>query len=55
MTIVKIPKPLVASLSKDAGTLGSFSLTYEQTNGDEDDDVATSDSPDFWIGWSKDI
>jgi len=44
-----------ASISKDAGPLGSFSLTYEQTDGGEDDDVATSDSPDFWIGWSKEI
>jgi uncharacterized protein (TIGR02001 family) len=44
-----------ASISKDAGPLGSFSLTYEQTDGGEDDDVATNDSPEFWIGWSKDI
>jgi uncharacterized protein (TIGR02001 family) len=42
-------------LSKDAGDFGSFSLTYEQTDGDEDDAVATDENPNFWIGWAKDF
>lgn len=40
------------SLSKDAGKFGTFSLNYEQTNGDEDDDVATDDDPKGWVGWN---
>jgi uncharacterized protein (TIGR02001 family) len=39
-------------LSKDAGDFGSFSFNYEQTDGDEDDDVATDDDPKLWVGWS---
>jgi uncharacterized protein (TIGR02001 family) len=39
-------------VSKDAGDFGSFSFNYEQTDGDEDDDVATDDDPNLWIGWS---
>ena len=42
-------------LSKDAGDFGSFSFTYEQTDGDEDDAVATDENPNFWIGWAKDF
>ncbi len=38
-------------LTKDAGDFGSFSFNYEQTDGDEDDDVATDDDPKLWIGW----
>lgn len=40
------------ALSKDAGKFGTFSLNYEQTNGDEDDDVATDDDPKGWVGWN---
>lgn len=40
------------ALSKDAGDFGSFSFNYEQTDGDEDDDVATDDDPTLWIGWN---
>jgi uncharacterized protein (TIGR02001 family) len=39
------------ALTKDAGDFGSFSFNYEQTDGDEDDDVATDDDPTLWIGW----
>lgn len=39
------------ALTKDAGDYGSFSFNYEQTNGDEDDDVATDDDAILWIGW----
>ncbi|WP_455233843.1 TorF family putative porin [Thiogranum longum] len=42
-------------VSKDAGEFGSFSLNYEQTDGDEDDGVATDENPNFWIGWAKDF
>jgi uncharacterized protein (TIGR02001 family) len=39
------------ALTKDAGDFGSFSFNYEQTDGDEDDDVATDDDPKLWVGW----
>ena len=39
-----------ASLSKDVGDFGSFSVNYEQT----DDDVG-DDEPNFWVGWSKEF
>ncbi len=44
-----------AAISKDAGDFGTFSFTYEQTDGDEDDVVATDENPNFWIGWAKDF
>jgi len=40
------------ALTKDAGDFGGFSFNYEQTDGSENDDVATDDDPKFWIGWS---
>ncbi len=43
------------SLSKDAGDFGAFTLAYEQTNGDEDDGVATDENPNFWLGWSTEF
>jgi uncharacterized protein (TIGR02001 family) len=42
-------------ISKDAGEFGSFSFNYEQTDGDEDDAVATDENPNFWLGWAKDF
>jgi uncharacterized protein (TIGR02001 family) len=39
-----------ASLSKDVGEFGSFSVNYEQTDDDNNDD-----SPNFWVGWSKEF
>lgn len=42
-------------ISKDAGDFGSFSLNYEQTDGSEDDAVATDENPNFWLGWAKDF
>jgi uncharacterized protein (TIGR02001 family) len=42
-----------ASLSKDAGDMGTFSLNYEQA--DDVTGVNPDDNPNFWIGWSKDF
>lgn len=42
-------------ISKDAAEFGTFSFNYEQTDGDEDDAVATDENPNFWIGWAKDF
>ena len=39
-----------ASLSKDVGDFGSFSMNYEQTDDDDNDD-----EPNFWVGWSKEF
>ena len=39
-------------LSKDAGKFGTFSLNYEQTNGDKDDKPADDDDPKLWVGWN---
>ena len=44
-----------ASVSKDAGDFGAFSVNYEQTDGDDDNGVASDENPNFWIGWSKDF
>jgi uncharacterized protein (TIGR02001 family) len=44
-----------ASVSKDAGDFGAFSMNYEQTDGGDDNGVASDDNPNFWIGWSKDF
>ncbi len=40
-----------ASISKDAGDFGAFSLTYEQV--DDVTGVAGDDNPNFWLGWTK--
>ncbi len=40
------------SLSKDAGKFGTFSLNYEQTDGDRGDAVADDDDPKLWVGWN---
>ncbi len=39
-------------LSKDAGKFGTFSLNYEQNNGDNGDAPADDDDPKFWVGWN---
>jgi len=38
------------SLAKDVGEFGSLSVNYEQTDDDDNDD-----SPNYWVGWSKDF
>jgi len=40
-------------VAKDAGDFGSFSVNYEQT--DKSQNLATDNSPNFWIGWAKDF
>ncbi len=40
------------TLSKDAGKFGTFSLNYEQTDGDRGDDPADDDDPKLWVGWN---
>ncbi|HFD78791.1 MAG TPA: hypothetical protein ENK05_00175 [Gammaproteobacteria bacterium] len=40
-------------VSKDAGDFGSLSVNYEQV--DDTNDLVSSDSPKFWIGWTKDF
>jgi len=39
-------------LSKDAGKFGTFSLNYEQTNGDVGETPAADDDPKGWVGWN---
>jgi uncharacterized protein (TIGR02001 family) len=41
------------SLSKDAGDFGSFSLNYDQTDGDEEDGF--DEDAKFWVGWNKEF
>lgn len=43
------------ALSKEAGQFGTFSLNYEQTDGGEDEVVATDDDAKFWVGWNKEF
>ncbi|MDJ0871657.1 MAG: hypothetical protein QNJ87_07800, partial [Gammaproteobacteria bacterium] len=40
------------TLSKDAGKFGTFSLNYEQTDGDRGDVPADDDDPKLWVGWN---
>lgn len=41
-------------VSKDAGDFGAFSMNYVQNNYDGNADAFWgSDSPGFWVGWSK--
>jgi len=43
-----------ASVSKDAGDFGSFSMSYEQATDDSGSNaVSTEDSANYWVGWSK--
>lgn len=41
------------SVSKDAGDFGSFSLNWDQNNGDRD--VGYDPDPKIWVGWSKEF
>jgi uncharacterized protein (TIGR02001 family) len=42
-----------ASISKDAGDFGTFSLNWDQNNGNKD--VGYDTDPKFWIGWNKEF
>lgn len=41
-----------ATISREAGNFGTFSVNYEQTNGDDGDIPADTDDPKFWVGWN---
>jgi uncharacterized protein (TIGR02001 family) len=41
------------SLSKDAGSFGSFSLNYDQTDAGSNAIVATDSKGKLWVGWKK--
>ena len=43
------------SMSKDVGELGSFTLAYDETDGDEDDNTLTQGDALFTVGWSKEF
>ncbi len=40
-----------ASISKTAGEFGTFSLNWDQNNGEEN--VGFNNDPKFWVGWLK--
>ena len=40
-----------ASISKTAGDFGTFSLNWDQNNGEEN--VGFNNDPKFWVGWLK--
>lgn len=42
-----------ATLSKDAGAFGSFSLNWDQNSGDND--AGYDPDPKFWVGWVKEF
>ncbi len=42
-----------ASISKDAGDFGTFSLNWDQNSGNSD--VGYDNDPKFWVGWLKEF
>jgi uncharacterized protein (TIGR02001 family) len=42
-----------ASISKDAGDFGTFSLNWDQNSGKKD--VGYDNDPKFWVGWLKEF
>jgi uncharacterized protein (TIGR02001 family) len=44
-----------ASLSKDAGDFGTFSLNWDQNSGDTDSPGGYDNDPKFWVGWLKEF
>ena len=40
-----------ASISKDAGDFGTFSLNWDQNSGN--DEIGYNNDPKFWVGWLK--
>jgi len=44
-----------ASISKDLGEFGTFSLNWDQNNGDRDSVLAFDNDPLFWVGWLKEF
>lgn len=44
-----------ATISKDAGDFGTFSLNWDQNNGDPDSAIPFDNDPKFWVGWLKEF
>jgi len=44
-----------ASISKEAGDFGTFSLNWDQNNGDPDSPGEYDNDPKFWVGWLKEF
>lgn len=44
-----------ASLSKEAGDFGTFSLNWDQNNGDPDSPGGYDNDPKVWVGWLKEF
>jgi uncharacterized protein (TIGR02001 family) len=42
-----------ASITKDAGDFGTFSLNWDQNNGEQD--LGYDTDPKFWVGWLKEF
>lgn len=42
-----------ASISREAGDFGTFSLNWDQNNGNQD--VGYDTDPKFWVGWNKEF
>jgi uncharacterized protein (TIGR02001 family) len=42
-----------ASITRDAGDFGTFSLNWDQNSGDQD--LGYDPDPKFWVGWSKEF
>jgi uncharacterized protein (TIGR02001 family) len=42
-----------ASISREAGDFGTFSLNWDQNNGKQD--VGYDTDPKFWVGWNKEF
>ncbi|MGB5832339.1 MAG: TorF family putative porin [Thiohalocapsa sp.] len=42
-----------ASITREAGDFGTFSLNWDQNNGNED--VGYDTDPKFWVGWNKEF
>ncbi len=42
-----------ATISRDAGDFGTFSLNWDQNNGDQD--LGYDTDPKFWVGWNKEF
>jgi len=42
-----------ASISREAGDFGTFSLNWDQNSGNQD--VGYDTDPKFWVGWNKEF
>jgi len=44
-----------ATISKDAGDFGTFSLNWDQNSGDPDSPGGYDNDPKVWVGWNKEF